>query len=547
MKGNIIALTFLAALYSCSVQEIESQIPATDNLQKGICAQVPDFESYGTKTAITQTGSEAPSFAWKDGDVIGIVPDDGKTFQTNFTIEEIGSDPHFATFDGGAWALRKGSRYIAYNPCVQQVLTSKGSVIISNSGQTQSGNASTAHLGTYDYMYAAAESVAEGSVSFKFSHKISLLRVQLPITENLTITSATLESVGGEFATEEVMSIADGSLSTTASSSTLELQTTELALNAGEVATLWMAVLPSDATVGKPLRIKIVTSADKNIVYNLQNGFAFKPGHAYSIIAGKPVIRQEASLTFEEAASKYTYGDVKSYTNDSGEWAICCYSDGTANTGFQINAGEVAYIGTPKFEGIITNMTIRLSKPFSGDFYLCSNGGTSTSAEGVLATYAAQGQTAEFDVSSLDVSQLFIRSSAIANIIAIEFSIEVKEPVPAEDTPFTRLSELGFYSNTNDDVPVLTTGIDPEDGQYSVILSSSSRIFRIIDIQNGKVTQVKINSSSLRVGSEISAEESSVTGGQQTVTRNVTVVKKSDNVIWLEDKAVNKGYIIGIK
>ena len=543
----IIALTFLAALCSCAVQEIEPQIPSANNLQRGICAQVPDFEPCGIKTVITQNGSEAPTFAWKEGDVIGIVPDDGKTFQTNFTIEEVGSDPHFATFDGGAWALKKGSRYIAYNPCAQQVLTSKGSVTISNSGQTQSGNASTDHLGTYVYMYAAAESVAEGSVSFKFSHKISLLRVQLPITENLTITSATLESVGGEFATEEVMSIADGSLSTTASSSTLVLQTTELALNAGEVATLWMAVLPSDEAVGKPLKIKIVTSTNKNIVYNLKNGFAFEAGRAYSIVAGKPEIRQEASLTFEEAASKYTYGDVKSYTNDSGEWAICCYSDGTANTGFQINDGRVAYIGTPLFEGIITSLTIKTTKSYTGNFYLCSKGGTSTSAEGVLATYAAKGQTAEFDVSSLDVSQLFIRSSACANISAIELSIECEEPVPVEDTPFTRLSELGFYANTNEDIPVHTTGIDPENGQYSVILSSSSRVFRIIDIQSGKVSQVKVNSASFKVGSEISVEESSVTGGQQAVTRNVTVVKKSDKVIWLEDKAVNKGYIIEIK
>lgn len=546
MKRNIIALTFLATLYSCAVQEIEPQIPSANNLQRGICAQVPDFEPCGIKTVITQNGSEAPTFAWKEGDVIGIVPDDGKTFQTNFTIEEVGSDPHFATFDGGAWALKKGSRYIAYNPCAQQVLTSKGSVTISNSGQTQSGNASTDHLGTYDYMYAAAESVAEGSVSFKFSHKISLLRIQLPITENMTVTSATLESVGGKFATEEEMAVADGSLSITASSSTLELQTTELALNAGEVATLWMAVLPSDEAVGKPLKIKIVTSTNKNIVYNLKNGFAFEAGRAYSIVAGKPEIRQEASLTFEEAASKYTYGSVKSYTNDGGEWAICCYSDGTEGTGFQINAGKVAYIGTPEFEGIITSLTIKTTKSYTGNFYLCSKGGTSTSAEGVLATYAAKGQTAEFDVSSLDVSQLFIRSNACANISAIELSIEGGDPVPVEDTPFTRLSELGFYANTNEDIPVHTTGIDPENGQYSLISSSSSRIFRIIDIQSGKVSQVKVNASSFKVGSEISIEECSVTDGQ-TVTRNVTVVKKSDKVIWLEDKAVNKGYIIEIK
>lgn len=546
MKRNIIALTFLATLYSCAVQEIEPQIPSANNLQRGICAQVPDFEPCGIKTVITQNGSEAPTFAWKEGDVIGIVPDDGKTFQTNFTIEEVGSDPHFATFDGGAWALKKGSRYIAYNPCAQQVLTSKGSVTISNSGQTQSGNASTAHLGDYDYMYAAAESVAEGSVSFKFSHKICLLRIQLPIMENMTVTSATLESVGGKFATEEEMAVADGSLSITASNSTLELQTTELALNAGEVATLWMAVLPSDEAVGKPLKIKIVTSTDKNIVYNLKNGFAFEAGRAYSIVADKPEIKQEASLTFEEAASKYTYGTVKSYTNDSGEWTICCYSDGNANTGFQLNTGKVAYIGTPLFEGIITSLTIKTTKSYTGNFYLCSKGGTGTSAEGILETVSASGVSTTFDVSSLEASQLFIRSSACANISAILLTMEGGEPTPTEDTPFTRLSALGFYSNTNTDTPVQTTGVDSENGQYSLISSSSSRIFRIIDIQSGKVSQVKVNASSFKVGSEISIEECSVTDGQ-TVTRNVTVVKKSDKVIWLEDKAVNKGYIIEIK
>lgn len=545
MKRNIIALTFLATLYSCAVQEIEPQTQTT-NLQKGICAQVPDFESYVTKTAITQNGSEAPTFAWKEGDVIGIVPDDGKTFQTNFTIKEVGSDPHFATFDGGAWALRKGSRYIAYNPCAEQVLTSKGSVIISNSGQTQSGNASTAHLGTYDYMYAAAESVAEGSVSFKFNHKISLLRIQLPIMENMTIKSATLESAGGKFATEEAMSIADGSLSIKASDSTLKLQTTDLAMNAGEVATLWMVMLPSGEAAGKPLKIKVITSTGKEMAYSLGNGFAFEAGRAYSIVAGKPEIRQEASLTFEEAASKYTYGSVKSYTNDGGEWAICCYSDGTEDTGFQINAGKIAYIGTPEFEGIITSLTIKTTKSYTGNFYLCSKAGTGTSAEGVLETVSASGVSTTFDVSSLEASQLFIRSSACANISAILLTMEGGEPTPTEDTPFTRLSALGFYSNTNTDTPVQTTGVDSENGQYSVILSSS-RVFRIIDIQSGKVSQVKINTSSLKVGSEISVEESSVMGGQQTVTRNVTVVKKSDKVIWLEDKAVNKGYIIEIK
>lgn len=546
MKKNIIALTFLTALCSCAVQEIEPQIPAKNHLQKGIFAQVPDFEQDGIRTTITQSGSDAPTFAWKEGDVIGIVPDDGKTFQTNFTIEQVGSDPHYATFDGGAWALKSDSRYIAYNPCAQQVLTSKGSVTISANGQKQSGNASTAHLGTYDYMYAAAECVTEGNVNFKFSHKISLLRILLPVTEKMTVTSATLESAGGKFAAEQSMSIADGSLSVTATSSKIELQTTDLTLNAGEVATLWMAMLPSGEAAGKSLKIRVVTSTGKELAYSLGNGFAFEAGRAYSVTADKPEIKQEGSLTFEEAASKYSYGTVVTYTNDSGEWEICCYSDGTANTGFQINKGKVAYIGTPLFDGIISSLTINTTKSYSGDFYLCSEAGTGTSAEGVLETVSASGTSTTFDVSSLEASQLFIRSSACANISSILLTMEGGEPTPAEDTPFTRLSGLGFYSNTNTDTPVQTTLVDPENGQYSSILTSSSRIFRIIDIPDGEAWQVELSSSSLKVGAEVSVEEKSITTGQ-TVTGNATVVKKSDKTIWLEDKTANKGYIIEIK
>lgn len=250
------AAACLAALAACSKEPV--QVNESLNGSETVIATAKDFVMDGmTKTVISQSGSDAPAFAWKGGDVIGIIPMNGKTVQSNYEIAEIGSNPKNATFDGGVWALKEGKEYAAYYPFNEQIVRSGDNLEFSFLGQTQSANNSLTHLGAYDYMYASAVVPTSGKAQFDFNHKISLVRLQLTVPKEDTFTRVILESDVNWFATGASLKLSDGTMSATenAKSATINLSNLEVAANG--VLTVWFAMLPTNALNGKALSAKL--------------------------------------------------------------------------------------------------------------------------------------------------------------------------------------------------------------------------------------------------------------------------------------------------
>jgi len=118
-----------------------------------------------------------------------------------------------------------------------------------------------------------------------------------------------------------------------------------------------------------------------------------------------------ATLTYEEAKSAIGgYDKVSTYANEYGEWTLRCYNFGSA---FQINSQKrTSFIGTPKFDGKITEIVLNTVENFTGDIYVCNTASMTDKA----ATGKGGGETTKIDLSGLELSQVFLYSSAVCRI-----------------------------------------------------------------------------------------------------------------------------------
>lgn len=276
------AAVCLTALVACSKEQEPVQKNEPLSGKETVLATAKDFIMSGTtKTTITQSGSDAPAFAWKEGDVIGIIPMNGKTVQSNYEIAEIGSNPKNAVFDGGVWALKEGKEYAAYYPFKKEALVSNESLEFSFLGQTQTANNSLEHLGAYDYMYASAVVPQSGSAQFDFEHKISLVRLQLTVPEADTYTKVVLESSASWFAHTASLKLSDGTMTATETVKSATINLNNIAITANGVLIVWFAILPTSALSGQTLSVKLFSS-EAACTGEITGLTSFTAGSAYS-------------------------------------------------------------------------------------------------------------------------------------------------------------------------------------------------------------------------------------------------------------------------
>ena len=126
--------------------------------------------------------------------------------------------------------------------------------------------------------------------------------------------------------------------------------------------------------------------------------------NAERLAAVEPI---EATLTYAEvdnANLSLGYGNPKTYANTFGKWTVCCYDTGHA---FQINSGKEAYIGTPEFEGEITEIVFNTSESYTGDIAVC----TSSSISSSVLTQKGGGATTKIELADYNLKQVYLRSS----------------------------------------------------------------------------------------------------------------------------------------
>ena len=132
---------------------------------------------------------------------------------------------------------------------------------------------------------------------------------------------------------------------------------------------------------------------------------------------GEQVVEMTAVLTYSECSSLVKgYGKESTYTNEYGTWVICAYNSNS----MQINNNNVAYIGTPTFQGDIKKVKLTFENGNrSGTIYLCSAKGNKT-ASGKFEEFSFGGTASECTLTTTGVKSLFIRSSKCSQIIKVE-------------------------------------------------------------------------------------------------------------------------------
>lgn len=254
MKKQIVCTAALAALLmGCTSENDVLQEDTT--VLNGIRMSAKDVvfeDGTTTRTDLAFTGS-ALTFAWAEDDVVGIYPTAGGD-PVRFPMTQ-GAGTKNAAFDGGGWALKNSCTYAAYFPFSKEnaykdiPLTA---IPLSYTGQTQTGNASTAHLGAYDYMVAKATAPEEGNVSFEFDHLNSFLYVKLEVPEKATFSSLTLEAGEALFVQSATVDLEDGTLTPTNSTKSITLGLEEVEIEANGTLEAWIAIAPADFS-GKTL------------------------------------------------------------------------------------------------------------------------------------------------------------------------------------------------------------------------------------------------------------------------------------------------------
>lgn len=218
-------------------------------------------------TSTTRTAFELQtdrlSFSWAEGDKIGVVPQTSDAeSQVGLTISG-GAGQKSARFTGGGWALRSDINYVAYYP-FDDMTTTLSQVTFSYDGQQQTGNASLAHLGTHDFMYAASTAAVEEALTFDFKHLSSIGQFNLTVPAAGSFTSLTLRCNDELFPHTATLSLTDGSfMPADARDNILEMSLTNVSTTAAnEVVTCYLNLPPIDLT-GHIVSVILRSTADR--------------------------------------------------------------------------------------------------------------------------------------------------------------------------------------------------------------------------------------------------------------------------------------------
>ena len=259
MKNKYLIILSTLFLASCTAEDILQNCPNNEDKESNkVTAILPDWnlEDGYSRTAIT-TGKypTSPNPVWVTGDSIGIYPDAGGD-QLSFRINKGGSKT--CTFDGGGWAM-KSSSYTAYSPFERSYYyKEKNKLPISILGQTQDGNDNADHLGAYDIQIAKGEKPEVGSLTFQFTRKVALVRMEITAPKAAAWTSISLKS-NASFTTEAEMnlSLETPTLTPVKTSNTVTLNLTNVTTTSEDLSIIaYMMLLPVDLT-NKTLSVKL--------------------------------------------------------------------------------------------------------------------------------------------------------------------------------------------------------------------------------------------------------------------------------------------------
>lgn len=174
-----VVLCFMLA--SCSSSDEIAQNEDKDNSELFCEAKEKTFIGDITRSSLSlDLAKGGMAFAWTEGDGMTVfAKDDSRA--TQLYMLESGVGQARAKFNADNFKLTLNKLYYAFSKVegrdAHVDIPSQNNITVDYSGQTQIGNASTKHLGEYDFMAAGTQCVDENSAHFLFYHLGSTLRV----------------------------------------------------------------------------------------------------------------------------------------------------------------------------------------------------------------------------------------------------------------------------------------------------------------------------------------------------------------------------------
>lgn len=299
----------------CSQEDMTTELVAGDEAVKkeGITMTVKDFETDdATRTALTLNEETGLTFKWAESDLVGVFGSRDDQ-QVKLTISD-GADTNEATFTSNDFQLSSSSTYRAYYPMTDANTASSSAITLDYTEQTQTDNASTAHLGAYDFLVSdKVTPTATNTAEFKFSHLGAAVRLQITlknvpdmgdVTQNSYVpwSSVTLSTSDDSKAfitkgTLDLFGSNEFTATETASSVTLKLSKIQSAIGTeNDAVDVWLMLAPTDLS-GKTINVSMSGGFLEEIMSNLLytsyqvnnngtfsiDGKNFKAGCAYSL------------------------------------------------------------------------------------------------------------------------------------------------------------------------------------------------------------------------------------------------------------------------
>lgn len=255
MKKLSILLSLIAWFaIGCSTDWEETpEVSTHSDTVENIKATILPIDGEETRTTVTTAGSGV-RISWASDDEIGIFPTEG--YQIGFPMKG-GTGENASEFNGGGWGLKATSTYAAYYPFVPDYYLDKTAIPLDYTGQKQTGNGKSAHIGAYDYLSAPSATPINGAINFTFSHLGVLVHFKVAVPKAGTFSKISLSTTDGTIYTAGKLNLTTNKTSnvTASQTKTMSLELSGVALSAkGATLDAYMMMRPASLS-GKTVNV----------------------------------------------------------------------------------------------------------------------------------------------------------------------------------------------------------------------------------------------------------------------------------------------------
>ena len=284
---------FVAALLlvSCSREILPSDTPAGVEF---VVPSIPTVEEDPPTRVSVVPAAGGQTFRWSAVDTVGIFPDTGS--QVFFSMAS-GAGADAASFDGGAWSLRPGSRYDSYYPFSGNMYLDPGRIPVRFTGQRQDGTGS--FDGTAFYMCSTGTTSSGGALRFSYDMLNTLLRFDLTLPAG-TYTKAVLSADEPLFVREGYFDLARPSIVGERYARSLEVSLDHFTVTGSAAVPVYLSLAPVDLS-GKTLTLEVVSAEGRRYTDQVTPSRRYEAGTCYHFTR---------TMTASSQAQKWFRGDI---------------------------------------------------------------------------------------------------------------------------------------------------------------------------------------------------------------------------------------------